>query len=823
MIDTLKTVMVQDTVQYLTAMIQIYITNIILVIFVPAMIWKSRLAKKSLREGFLFCVGTQICYMVNLVFVLGFLHINNRYTLFLGIVLEYVFIRKVILKESVFSRTRIILINTGYLLRGRKSLMILFNEIFSYCHRKLAGLKRSRVVLSIKDHPFQYGIIVSFLLYNCYFITHQVMIYFSYQFSDLPVHTSWIYEMENGNMFSAGIYPFAMHCMIYIVHQFSGAMLRDVVLFYGSFQTMLTIVCLYLFAEKIFKWKYSPYVALILFSLLFNQGRYGASLPQECGIFAIYGMGYYLITVFDDQPVLIEKKRRNKKKAGEAIEPETDENTESERNVEKLESTGEDKISESQESAVKSEGADSVGKKVVKLLSWNYMMLAIYVGLVIAFHFYSAIAAIIVAISIVASRILRFFKWNYFKPIFLAAVAGAVIAVTPFVAYLAQGYEFQESMAWAVSVINGEEWQGTGQGYLESIEGDGEYVEGTAGSATEQTEELIPIYKQNYSAEELAWKMLSDMRGFIDGNGNLFKGYIADVAGLAILVGLISGVLLLFNGKMRTQGSNYLALSFACSILLFMGCCADWNVIVIMEAPRVSSFIQPLLMLTMTIIFDFGIIVVDTIHKLLFGVKGKEQLEIVLTLAACGALVFVIYNNSWTHSYFDVNLAYYNEPDYLIKQIRKENEPYTYSIVSPTDEYYAVVDKAYHVEISEFVAMVDGNKKSFKIPTKKVYFFIEKQTLQDYYNGSDQVKLEYAKEDFQYRASTQDYYYQRNIIESKAYYWAEEYKKMYPNQMKLYYEDDIYICYELTQEINAPFRYEIDYIAMASSGLSAGN
>lgn len=767
MLDLLNTIMVKDTLQYLTAMIQIYMANIILLFFVPAMIWKSRLANKRIRDGILFCVGTQICYMVNLVLVLGFFNINNRYTLFLGIVLEYVFVRKVILKESVFSRTKIILFNIGYLFRGRKSLMLLANEIYSYCRRKISKLKKNKIVLSIKSHPVQSVVVTFFVIYNCYFITHQTMSFFSYQFSDLPVHTSWIYEMERGNIFSAGIYPFAMHCMIYFIHQLSGVMLRDVVILYGSFQTCLTIIFLYFLAEKLFKWRYSSYVVLTLFSLLFNQGRYGASLPQECGIFAIYGMAYFLIASLDEEPVFIEK--NNKKK--------------------------------------------------LKLPNLNYMLLAIYVGLVIAFHFYTAIAAIVVAFSIVASRLFRFLRWNYLRPIVLAALLGVVIAIAPFVAYLAKGYKFQESMDWAVSVISGEEWQGTGDGYLESLEGDGEYVEGSGGSVAKETEEeAVPIYKQGYSATELIKKMLTDMLNFIDGNGNMFKGYAAATVKFSLILGTIAGLLLLFIPKLRVFGENYLVPVFACGMLLFMGCCSDWGVLVIMEPPRVSSFIQPLLMLSMAIIFDLAVLITDIPYRLIFKTKGLVYFNSAITLAICGLIVFFIYEQNLQHSYFDVNLAYYNEPDYLIKQIRKENAPFTYSIVSPTDEYYAVVDKAYHVEISEFVAMVDGDEEAFKIPTKKVYFFIEKLTMQDYYYGSDTVNLDYAKEQFQYRASTQDYYYQRNIIESKAYYWALEYQKMYPNQMRKYFENDLYICFELTQEINAPFKYEFDYLKLATSG-----
>ena len=46
---------------------------------------------------------------------------------------------------------------------------------------------------------------------------------------------------------------------------------------------------------------------------------------------------------------------------------------------------------------------------------------------------------------------------------------------------------------------------------------------------------------------------------------------------------------------------------------------------------------------------------------------------------------------------------------------------------------------------------------------------------------------------------------------SKMYYWAEQFQKLFPQDMTVYYEDDEFICYRLIQNESSPFSLSIDY------------
>ena len=46
---------------------------------------------------------------------------------------------------------------------------------------------------------------------------------------------------------------------------------------------------------------------------------------------------------------------------------------------------------------------------------------------------------------------------------------------------------------------------------------------------------------------------------------------------------------------------------------------------------------------------------------------------------------------------------------------------------------------------------------------------------------------------------------------SKMYYWAQEYQKLIPDDMRVYYEDANFICYEITQNVNRIYNLSIDY------------
>lgn len=46
---------------------------------------------------------------------------------------------------------------------------------------------------------------------------------------------------------------------------------------------------------------------------------------------------------------------------------------------------------------------------------------------------------------------------------------------------------------------------------------------------------------------------------------------------------------------------------------------------------------------------------------------------------------------------------------------------------------------------------------------------------------------------------------------SHMYYWAQAFMKLYPNEMKVYYETDDFVCYYIHQNVECLYNLAIDY------------
>lgn len=767
--------MIVDTAAYVSSMLQVYAVIITLLLIIPMIMWKNYLTDKSLGQRFFFCVVTQTCYIVNLILLLGFLDICTPLTLALGILIEFLLVRWTFSDKQFFQRRKRDIALIIRVFRKQET----WHRAMRIFRGQFAEFLRSPLKWTLwrklRENWLEVLFVLGVCVYNAIFLNHNVLIYHSYQFSDNPVHLSWVYELEHGTLFSAGIYPFAMHSMIYAIRALSGIPLREVVLYYGGFQTLLLIVSLFILARRIFKWKYTSFLVLILFSIMLNQGRYAASLPQECGMFASAGMAYYLVAYLqerhDKHVVKGDSKLRSFFRINQYFSR--------------------------------------------KSFNYNFWMLALCVSLVIAYHFYTAIASILLAVAIVAAHFVRFFKKQYIVPIVSAALIGAMIAVVPFAACFAKGIPFQESMSWAMSVIEGTEWQGTGSNYQTLIEsgGEAEQLGEAAGRAVERSEddEVPSIFDRGLSGKEILKEYGETLLYYQE--AYLFGAKVTPIMLFCAAVAAVFAVIFLLFRRLRAYGQNYLWVLIYLLLIMSFGCFQLLGLMVIFESNRASVFTEPYFFLLLAIPLDIVFCLLSLWRSRIF-----HRILAILSLMVYAGTGYLMVDNGYLHHYFDVNLSYYNEPDYLIVKIRENYPDFSYSIVSPTDELYAMRDNGSHYELSEFVAMVEGNREAIKFEDQYVFFFIEKYTLQDQQYGRDHVSPEYARKDFTYTGTTQDYYFQRNVVQSKAFYWAEAFMKMYPNQMKVYFEDDIYICYILTQNRNSPLDLRIDYL----SGLEEG-
>lgn len=375
-------------------------------------------------------------------------------------------------------------------------------------------------------------------------------------------------------------------------------------------------------------------------------------------------------------------------------------------------------------------------------------------------------------------------------------------------------------MDWATSLIKGEEWNPSQQGTSGS--GDGSVSSGGIG---EESAEQAGQTGQTGNGEALpsgttptgvtgdgevsgAPKMpLRERLSQIVHNAEplMFGEHSAVLGLLCIAAAFVFFLLSLGVKRFREASLGYITVGLY--ILMMMGLVSPWllGLPEIIQASRGGVFIQPFLVILYVVPLDM----VFRLFGLLRG-KGIRAAISVTSVAVTAALCVLLIRGGYLHDYL-VTGAYYNENEYVCKNIRETFPEKSYTVVSPTDDYYAVVDEGYHTELSELMYMIDGGKKEFTIPSEYVFFLVEKIAYNDTKYDSAYVNPELAAEDMIYTASIQDYQQYRLQIESKAYYWGRAMQKAYPNNFTVYFEDDAVIVYLLRQNTYYPFSLRIDY------------
>ena len=129
-----------------------------------------------------------------------------------------------------------------------------------------------------------------------------------------------------------------------------------------------------------------------------------------------------------------------------------------------------------------------------------------------------------------------------------------------------------------------------------------------------------------------------------------------------------------------------------------------------------------------------------------------------------------------------------------------------------------IEEYGYHYEMITFLRELkdlDKNKE-ITVPTQDVYFFIEKKPV-NYASSANALEGTSISEEYANKpvsAKTGILCYQgeeRWNTMSHMYYWAQKFKKLYPNEMQVYYETDEFVCYKLHQNSYSLYNLAIDY------------
>lgn len=750
-------------------------------VFLPAVMFRRILKGRRLSEKFLMCYTFGNFYIINIVFTLQLMHISNVFTLCLVTALLSVLIGCRVNRIS----PKALIKKNGEVFRkllqgtmGVKEAIFRIGRKLTVSGRKTGGIFYREVVCDV----LQWILTGAVLLALFWVYGRQLVLTYGYRASDIPVHLNWINQMSRGNLFVSGVYPFGFHCMIYYLHTvFRIDTYMILCLFYLAqvffihmvFLAMLKMLC---------RSKYLPYAGTLIYILgsfwaRQTYSRFYSSLPQEFGMIFVIPSVYFLIRFFQ-----IEK--------------------------------------------------EQLKTKETKIILGNF---ALAFSLTLAIHFYGTMIAGLCCIGIAIGFCTHFLNKEYFRRIMLTGIISVFLAVLPMAIAFAGGTPMQGSLGWGLSVISGGKKTDTADQVktgnlsvqnrsLEEIAaqlqensanqdgGSGEEVvqnttEAPKPSMTEKMKSVLEKIARIPEKIKNTWKMMAQrIWDFVINTPTKWPSY-AILAGIACLIvlGIVFCVI-----RNAGYGKMLLSVGLCMGILTLLLCAGNLGLPVLMDPARCSIYYTYLLAAALTVLAD-GII------SLLFmqGVL-KICLDPISFMITVGLVVGCI-SQGWM-KVSDFSSGYVsNGALTCLANIIKENEDKTWTIVSANDETQMGLDHGWHYETITFLRKQENLKKDTEIiiPTKNVYFFIEKIPL-DYsvtYAGSGQsISKKGASQSLPNSGGISMYQGEgRWILMSRMYYWAQAFMAKYPNDMKVYYESEDFICYVMPQNMYHQYNFAIDY------------
>lgn len=750
-------------------------------VFLPAVMFRRILKGRRLSEQFLMCYTFGNFYIINIVFALQLMHISNVFTLCLTTALLSVLIGCRVNRIS----PKALIKKNGEVFRkllqgtmGVKEAIFRIGRKLTVSGRKTGGIFYREVVCDVLQ-----WILTGAVLFALFWVYgRQLVLTYGYRASDIPVHLNWINQMSRGNLFVSGVYPFGFHCMIYYLHTVFRIDTYMILCLFYLVQVFFIHMVFLAMLKMLCRSKYLPYAGTLIYILgsfwaRQTYSRFYSSLPQEFGMIFVIPSVYFLIRFFQ-----IEKER--------------------------------------------------LKTKETKIILGNF---ALAFSLTLAIHFYGTMIAGLCCIGIAIGFCTHFLNREYFRRIMLTGIISVFLAVLPMAIAFAGGTPMQGSLGWGLSVISGGKKTDTADQIktenlsvqnrsLEEIAaqlqenranqdgGTGEEVvqnttEVPKPSMTEKMKSVLEKIAQIPEKIKNTWKMMAQrIWDFVINTPTKWPSY-AILAGIACLIvlGLVFCVI-----RNAGYGKMLLSAGLCMGILTLLLCAGNLGLPVLMDPARCSIYYTYLLAAALTVLAD-GII------SLLFmqGVL-KICLDPISFMITVGLVVGCI-SQGWM-KVSDFSSGYVsNGALTCLANIIKENEDKTWTIVSANDETQMGLDHGWHYETITFLRKQENLKKDTEIiiPTKNVYFFIEKIPL-DYsvtYAGSGQsISKKGASQSLPNSGGISMYQGEgRWILMSRMYYWAQAFMAKYPNDMKVYYESEDFICYVMPQNMYHQYNFAIDY------------
>ena len=785
---------------------KVLIAYIALMYIWPMVVFRRYLAPKSRTYKFAFCTTVQVILINTVVLLLGLVHILNRWTMILffygGILVSLLWKRK--FTGEGIQRVRQVLVGT----RGVK--LFLLQAISSMRHALRRGVKN--LWRSSKGKRLEYLLLGVVVLFGMIYFSYGTFVDHSYGFGDMYTHHAWIYGLLEGKIFSAGIYPEAMHCFIYAMHQLFGIRVYSCMLFVAGVHVSTLLIAIYCFLKEVLKSRYTSLLIIASFLVLdlmcidevFSMARLQWTLPQEFALYTQFLCALYLVRYL--------RTDRNPRKES--------------------------------------------GKRKWVVWDENLFLFMMALAASFAIHFYVTIMAFFLCASFAVFLLHRVFRKGNFRSLVAAVFTGVFIAAAPMGLAYATGIPFQGSIDWALNVISGED---TKEGRTQQAEAilnteQGETVLPSAtetkdsntslngqssdahANGTEITQKTIPLTERLKRLAIKVWDVTEKKSeglysyGYATLYGEERADWILRFTALAAGIGVVCCLIaLLIHRKIKIFFEGYLGLTLASIAFMILYAAPFLGLPELIAGARVCSTGQLLILAMMFVPVDLFLYLIGlTVIRVVL-----PMVSIVLTGAIyVGANYFDVY-----HGFLYNELTRYNSVVDVTNNIIKNFPQYSYTIVSPTDELYQVIEYGRHEEIYNFVKVIQSN--AYSLPTEYIFLYVEKKPIQyaqsHFYTGPEWLAKEkytqyytmyfsegnqlnqstisddFADRDFMFFLKESQNYSDlasRTILESKLNRWCKQFEHNFPNDINTYYEDDDFVCYVIRQNTSRLFNLE---------------
>lgn len=755
----------------------------------PSVVFRKYLKGKSKIFWFSFCVTGQVVLVNTVVLSLGLLHILNRWVvvgIFYGVFL-WSLLKDVKFKQVEIGKIYRILLGTY----GIKTFLV--GDVLGWLKK---GLKRFWEM--IRPHFGEYLLLVIVLLYGMIYFSYGAFQVYALGASDMPVHHSWIYGLMEGNIFSAGIYPEGMHCFVYAMYALFNIPVYNILMLLAGIHIVVFLASAYALLKEIFHWRYTA-IFVVEFFLIFDlktgvmrdsMARLQWALPQEFGLYTQFLCALFLIRYLRSTHQIVHK-----------------------------------------------------GKMLKNCWDENLLVFMLALATSIIIHFYPTIMAFLLCASIAVFSLRKIFSKGHFIPLVASVTGGVLIAATPMAGAFASGIEFQGSIGWGLNVIKGDKGdqkeEDTAKAQTEEIQIAEKTEENgnNAGVIDDDLQTRDDMEKKTVTLSETVRNTIGLCRekvkviynyGYISMHGSERARWFAEASKVAVILWLIYRVIaaminLCFKRRIdKNCFDGYLSIVFSSFLFMTVYTGTQIGIPQLIDRLRICSSTHILMLAVVAIPLDM----IFSFLYLLFKENMMQILSYGCSIGICAATIMLGYY----HGYLYFGMTRYNSAVMVTNSIIETMPKHSYTIVSPTEELYPVIEYGRHEELLTFVH--ECQKKSYILPTEYVFIFVEKKPFRYHQavwiQGPSWLALEKYKENPKLdtraiskeeadkdimRFSNEFWSYthieSRVILESKAYEWCQRFSELYPYEMNVYYEDDDFVCYYFRQEPNAPYNLGI--------------